>query len=259
MEYKVINENNVRYIILPELEDLGLKHCFTTKDMNMSFINNSSTEEVINDHKIAFEFMNIDPIEVFSSVQKHTNNISIIKDMNQGRKYEIGRVLDNNDGFVTNLKNIALISKYADCTPIILYDPIKKVHANIHSGWKGTLKRIGACGVSAMINNYKSNPKDIIAVLGPNICKDDFEVDIDVKDLFQSEFDFSKDIIFQKDNIKYLIDLHETNKRILLKMGLKEENISIIDISTKSNPMLHSFRRDKHKFGLMGVVTCLNY
>lgn len=257
MDYKIITKNGIRYIVVPKLKDLGLKHCFTTIDINMSFIYNSYPDKVKDNHKEVFNFMDITPKEVFSSIQKHTNHITIIDDINLGQEYEIGRVIENNDGFITNLDNVALISKYADCTPIILYDPIKKVHSNIHSGWKGTLQRIGAVGVSTMVHNYGSNPNDILAILGPNICKDDFEVESDVKDLFQDEFNFHNEVIFQKNDIKYLIDLHQTNKRLLMEVGVKEENITMINLSTKSNPMLHSYRRDKDKFGLMAVVTSL--
>ncbi|HLR20908.1 MAG TPA: peptidoglycan editing factor PgeF [Tissierellaceae bacterium] len=257
MEYKIVKKDNIRYIVIPELESLGLKHCFTTADINMSFFYNSLPEEIISNHKKVLDFMNIQPKEIFSSIQKHTNNVAVIDNINLGKEYEIGKVVENNDGFVTDLDDIALISKYADCTPIILYDPVKKVHSNIHSGWKGTLQKIGAVGVKSMIENYGSNPKDIIAVLGPNIDKNDFEVDKDVKNLFKNEFEFHEEIISKKNNIKFLIDLHKTNKRILMKEGIKEEKISIIDISTMSNPMLHSFRRDKNEFGLMAVVTSL--
>lgn len=257
MDYKIIKKNNIRYIVVPYLQELGLKHCFTTIDINMSFFYNSTSGEVIDNHKKAFDFMDINPKEVFSSIQKHTNNVKIIDNINLGKEYEIGRVIENNDGFITDLDNITLISKYADCTPIILYDPVKKVHGNIHSGWKGTLQEIGAVGVNSMIKNYGSNPKDILAVLGPNICKDDFEVDEDVKDLFEDKFPFHKEIIFKKNEKKSLIDLHETNKRILLEAGIKENNIKIINLSTMSNPMLHSYRRDKKEFGLMAVLTSL--
>lgn len=257
MKYIIESKDNIRYILIPELKSLGLNHCFTTIDLNMSFKHNSTVKEVITAHHNAFDFMGINPKEIFSNIQQHSRNITIIKDLNQGDKYEIGRVIPNNDGLITDLKNIALISKYADCTPIILYDPIKKVHANIHSGWRGTLKKIGSNGVEVMVNNYNSNPKDIIAILGPSIGKDDFEVDIDVKELFKREFEFNREIIFKKGSTKYLIDLKETNKRILIESGIKEENITIIDLSTKSNSMLHSYRRDKEKFGLMGVITSL--
>lgn len=257
MDYKIIQKDNIRYIVIPKLQSLGLKHCFTTIDVNMSFFYSEEPEEIINNHKKAFDFMDIEPKEIFSSIQKHTNNITIVDNIKSGKKYEIGRVIENNDGIITNLNNVALISKYADCTPIILYDPIEKVHVNIHSGWKGTLKRIGAVGVNTMIDNYGSKPENIIAVLGPNISKEDFEVDKDVKDLFEKEFDFHNEIISKKNDIKSLIDLHKTNKNILMDVGVKEENISIIDISTMSDPMLHSYRRDKKDFGLMALITSL--
>lgn len=257
MNYSIEIEDNIRYIVIPELQKLGLNNCFTTIDMDMSLKDNTMIDRVKINHEKIFKFMNIRPKEVFSSIQIHSTNIEEIKDIEHGKKHEIGRIIPDNDGFVTDLKDIVLISKYADCTPIILYDPIKKVHANIHSGWRGTLKKIGSHGVDIMINKYNSNPKDIIAVLGPSIDRDDFEVDIDVKELFEKAFEFNREVIFKKDEIKYLIDLKEINKRILMDSGVKKTNITTIDLSTKSNPMLHSYRRDGDKFGLMAAITSL--
>jgi YfiH family protein len=177
--------------------------------------------------------------------------------MQQGLKNEFGRYFEDTDGLVTDKENIGLITRFADCTPIILYDPINRVHCNVHSGWKGTLQRIASNAIDIMKDRYNCNPLDIISIIGPTIGKDEFEVDEDVKELFHKEFGYLENIIMKKDEIKSLIDLQTINKNILLENGIGEENIIIVDLKTMSNDMLHSFRRDKEGFGLMGVVTIL--
>lgn len=257
MNYRIIAKNNMRYILVPKLEELGLKHCFTTIDMDMGLTTNGSVDSIKENFEFIYRFLGINPEVLFSGFQTHTNNIVVIKDLDQGDDGEFGKVFPETDGLVTDIENIALITRFADCTPIVLFDPVKKVHANIHSGWRGTLQRIGANGVDILVNQYGSNPEDIIAVMGPAIGKDEFEVDIDVMEMFKNEFNFHEEIINKKDDVKYLIDLRTTNTKILLEQGIKEENLIILDLPTMSNPMLHSFRRDKDKYGLMACITYL--
>ena len=257
MDYKIIRQDTIRYIVVPKLTQLGLVHCFTTIDMDMGMKTNPSTDNIEHNFRLIYQALGINPKGLFGGIQTHSKNVETIIDINQGQANQLGRFFPQTDGLVTNLKGIALFTTYADCTPIILFDPVKKVHGNVHSGWKGTLQKIGGQAVEKMNQNYSCNLADIMAIIGPSIGKDDFEVELDVMKQFQDTFDFHKDIIKKKNDIKYLIDIQETNKRILLESGIKEENISVIGLSTKSNPMFHSYRRDGNKFGLMGCITCL--
>ncbi len=257
MDYKIEIKNNIRYITIPKLTELGLKHCFTTSDMDIGLKTNGSVESINENLRLIYDFLEMEPIVLYNGYQTHSGNIAIINDTNQGLESDFGRYFPETDGLVTDKENIALITRFADCTPIILYDPVKKIHANIHSGWKGTLQRIATNGIKTMIENYNSNPSDIMSIIGPSIGKDEFEVDYDVKDLFEKEFGYIKDVITKKDKIKFLIDLQRINRQILIEGGIPEENIISIDLQTMSNEMLHSFRRDKENFGLMGAVTIL--
>ena len=257
MNYKIISVGNKRYITIPRLSQLGLKHCFTTRDMDMGIRTNPSTRDIKNNLKQINQVLEIKPQVLFRGVQTHSNHIANLLDIAGGENSEIGRVFPDTDGFVTQLKDVALLTTYADCTPLILFDPVKKVHGNVHSGWKGTLQKIGKEALKQMVEDYNCNPDHIIAVIGPSIGKDDFEVELDVMEQFRDTFEFHKEIIRQKDQIKYLIDIQECNKRILMESGIKANNIIVVDLSTKSNPMFHSFRRDGDKFGLMGCITCV--
>ncbi len=257
MNYKIHSKNNIRYITIPKLTELGLKHCFTTSDMDIGFTTNGSVESIKANLQSVYDFLNIKPSILYNGFQTHSNNIAIVKNMDQGLEHEFGRYFPETDGLVTALENIALITRFADCTPIILFDPIKKVHANVHSGWKGTLQRIAANAINIMKNEYNCDPGDIISIIGPTIGKDEFEVDIDVKELFEKEFGYLNNIILKKNEIKSLINLQEINKNLLIESGIIEDNITIVDLPTISNEILHSYRRDKKDFGLMGVITTL--
>lgn len=257
MNYKIESKNNIRYITIPKLTDLGLKHCFTTSDMDIGFTTSGSVERVTENLNSVYDFLDIEPSILYNGFQTHTGNIAIVKNMDQGLENEFGRYFPETDGLVTDKENIGLITRFADCTPIILFDPKKKIHANIHSGWKGTLERIAKNGINIMKDVYNCDPMDIISIIGPTIGKDEFEVDEDVKEMFQKEFGYIDNVITKKDKIKSLIDLQEINKTILIEGGIKEENIIIVDLPTMSNEILHSYRRDKKGFGLMGLITIL--
>ena len=257
MNYKIESKNNIRYITIPKLTDLGLKHCFTTSDMDIGYTTNGSVESIKENLNSVYDFLDIKPTILYNGFQTHSGNIAIVRNIDQGLENEFGRYFPETDGLVTDINNIALITRFADCTPIILYDPIKKVHANIHSGWKGTLHRIAANGINIMKDEYNCDLVDIVSIIGPTIGKDEFEVDVDVRDMFSNEFGYMENVIKEKNNIKSLIDLQTINKNILLENGIIKENIIIVDLPTISNEILHSYRRDKNEFGLMGVITIL--
>lgn len=257
MNYKIEIKDNIRYIVVPRLQELGLKHLFTTGDMDIGIVTNTSPANVVKNIGEVLEFLNVKPLEFYSTYQTHSKNIVVIENDNQGEEYEFGRYFPDTDGLITDKPNLATITRFADCTPIVLFDKKKKAFANIHSGWKGTLQRIGENGVNLLIENYKSDPKDIVAVIGPSIGKCDFEVEDDVADQFKEEFGYMENVIKKKDDIKTLIDLQTINKNMLLENGLLIENIEIINLSTVANDFLHSFRRDKGDFGLMGSVAVL--
>lgn len=260
MDYKISSFKGRSFIIVPRLKNLGLKHCFTTSDINLRYGSSDRLNGNPDDFKLICEFLDIDPRQVFFSKQEHSRNFELISEKNirlLGNKYPVGKIIPDNDGFITNLDNIVLVSRNADCTPILLYDPVKGVQANLHSGWAGTLKEISKYAVDSMIKTYNSDPKDIVAVLGPSIGFEDFEVEKDLVDLFFNKFSLIDSYIYQKNDVKYHIDLDKINIRILLNVGLDRDNIINIDLSTMSDPLFHSYRRDKKDFQLMGLVTSL--
>ena len=165
--------------------------------------------------------------------QKHTDNIMIINSKQN---------VKNTDGLITNKKGINLATVNADCILLIFYDPVKKVIANIHSGWRGTLQRISIKTVEMMKKEYECNPKDIICCMSPSIRKCHFEVDKDVYELFRNEFKELNGVI-KRVGKKWHIDTIEINRKILKNIGLIEENIIDSGICSVCNKdMIHSYR-----------------
>lgn len=188
--------------------------------------------------------LDIEYKNLVNTMQNHTDNIKIIK--NKINKDEPDfNIYQETDGLITNCKDIALSTINADCILLIFYDPVKKVIANVHSGWRGTIKRISVKAVKKMQEEYGSKLEDIICCMSPSICKDHFEVDEDVYNLFKNEFNEINeyDKVYEKKNDKWLIDTILINRLMLKRAGLKEENIIDSGICSVCNKdLIHSYR-----------------
>ena len=188
--------------------------------------------------------------------QAHTKNIQRVdKKINVNIPDFNLEQYDLTDGLVTNKKGLTLATTNADCILLLFFDPVKKVIANTHSGWKGTLQRISIETVRKMNQEYNCNPQDIICCICPSIRKCHFEVREDVEQLFHNEFKDLKEleqVIIKKENTdKWLIDTVEINRIILQREGLKEENIIDSGICSVCNSdLIHSYRAEGEEYGL---------
>ncbi|MDR1913462.1 MAG: peptidoglycan editing factor PgeF, partial [Clostridiales bacterium] len=161
------------------------------------------------------------------------------------------------DGLYTNVPNLALATFSADCAPILFLDPVKKVIAAIHSGWRGTAARIAQKLIAALNKEFKSNPADILAGIGPSIGPCCFEVDSPVAEQFS---DWREFIIEGKaqNKEKFNVDLWRINESMLIEAGLKPENIDCAPLCTCCNSDLYfSHRRDKDARGSMASIISL--
>ena len=240
-----IKNGDIEYLQFKRLLEYKdkIQHCYTMKCDN--YLNDDGYN-----YKKLYDCLNLNYNNLVRiQHQIHSNYVEKVDDLN--------KVYTDTDGLVTNLKDVSLSLRFADCTPIYLYDPVKNVIGNIHSGWKGTVQKIAEVGVKKFIEEYNCNPKDIIACIGPAIGKCHFEVDEDVKNIFEKTFfymNITEQIIKKgeiKDNKqKYFIDTNLINRRLLEDMGLKSENIVESNICTVCHSdQLHSYRVDKEKSG----------
>lgn len=250
-------EGNIEYIQFRKLLEYEkyVTHCFTIKPLdfgtNDNFYNNK--EKIENDYKIISEIIGFDEKNIVRPRQTHTNNVAKIID-------ESGIFIDklnDIDGLITDKSNKVLSLTFADCTPIFLFDFNKKVIGNIHSGWKGTLNKIGKIAVEKMIKEYNCEAQNIICCIGPTIRKCHFEVDEDVKNMFYEQYNYTNKIdeIIYKGEVKenkqkYYIDTVDINKLLMKEAGLVDENIIDSGICTVCNSdKIHSYRIDKEKSG----------
>lgn len=258
-----LSNENIVHIVKDEIEFLKFRkldeheeilHAFSLKPLN--FRNRPGIEK---NYKTLFNVLDIPYSSLVKITQSHTDNIIKIDCKENSDSADINLdYLQDVDGSITDKSNIALATTSADCLCVILYDTKNKVVSNIHSGWRGTFKKIVLKAVKKMTNEYGSNPKDIEAYLMPAIRKCHFEVDLDVMELCKNIFEYTgkiDKIISKGRNIegvqKYNIDNILINKLLLEEAGVLEENIFDSGICSVCNSeKVHSRRSDGENFGL---------
>ena len=263
---KVVCKDDLIYIKFPKLISTGkVKHAFSTRhggvsqgdfsSMNLSFNRGDKRESVLENYRILCEAEGINPENLVLSAQTHTNNVITVSTADIGTGITKPSFTDV-DGLITNQKNVALVTQYADCTPLLFCDPVEEVVATSHAGWRGTAKLIGKVTVEKMCSEFGCKPQNIIAAIGPCIGKCCYEVDDPVFNAFKEiSFLDTKDFLTAKSNGRYMLDLVEANRRILINCGIDPENIDCSDICTNCHSNdLHSHRATGGKRGNLAAI-----
>lgn len=278
-----ITKENVQYLQfrkLLEYEDT-ITHAYSIGlDVNFRTSKNQDKKEhelAIKSYKNFCKELKIENKPIIKPIQAHTNNVkTVAQKSGEFASFEIcSKNYEQTDGLVTNKKDLILSTTNADCILMILFDTQKKVIANIHSGWRGTLQRIIVKAIDKMVNEFDCNPKDIICCICPSIRKCHFEVERQVKEEFEKEF---KDLIgknyIEKQNIltvkmeniieetiankKWNIDTVLINKILMQDKGLTPENIIDSEICSVCNSdQIHSYRVEKEKYRLETALISL--
>lgn len=174
--------------------------------------------------------------KIVAPVQKHTANVAVVTDENIDAKFE------NTDGLITNLTRVGLGVVTADCQSVVIVDPVKKVVANLHSGWRGTMQGIVEVGVKKMIEEFGSRPQDFVVYFAPCIHTECFEVDEDLANEFGEKFG-NKYVEKSMKLGKYLVDTVQINVDVLTGFGVLRDNIEIDSNCTKCEAdKFHSYR-----------------
>ncbi len=266
--YKM-NSWDVEYLTFPTLEALNLmEHLVSTRlggvsegelsTMNLSFTRGDRAENVAENYRRIGKILHCSPENMVASHQTHTTNIRRVTSADKGKGITVARDYEDIDGLITNESGIALVTYYADCVPLFFVDPVQKAIGLAHSGWRGTVNRMGRCMINAMKEQFGSNPADIYAAIGPSICQDCYEVSEDVAMAFAAEFPeedsrvsmrrfvgnampceqegMNTDIVLPgKAPGKYQLNLWRANERIMLESGILKEHIAVTDICTCCN------------------------
>lgn len=220
--------------------------------MNLSFSRGDDPEHVMENYRRFAAALGSTPERIVCTQQTHTTNVRIVTKEDAGCGVTKERGYTDVDGLITNEPGILLASFYADCVPLIFADPVKKVVATSHSGWRGTVAGMGRVTIQKMQEEFGCDPADIRACVGPSICQDCYEVSEDVIRQFRNAFpeEVWSELFYRKENGKYQLNLWKANEWILRDAGIKEEHLQVGNLCTCCNPeKLFSHRASKGQRG----------
>lgn len=253
-------------LVYPLLEETGMvKHCFTTREggvsedifasLNLSFTRGDKKEAVEENFRRVAKALGTEYENFVFTDQTHTTNVRKVTRADAGKGIVRERDYTDVDGLITNEPGLVLSTFYADCVPLYFVDPVHKAIGLSHSGWRGTVGRMGKATLEAMNREYGTNPKDVICAIGPSICQSCYEVSEDVAVEFKEEFQgHEAEILIDKGNGKYQLDLWKANEIVLTEAGVLREHLAVTNICTCCNPkLLFSHRASHGKRGNLGA------
>lgn len=270
--------NGIGYLSYHALSDIPfIRHAFSTKigeasrsahNMDLSF-DHGEKDLITENYHLFCDAAGFDYDSLVASSQDHHTFVRVCTEQEKGIGIYRDKDIESVDGLVTNVRGVTLVTYYADCTPLFFVDVKQKAIGLAHGGWRGTVAGIAAEVVRKMEENYGTDPKDLICCIGPNIGKCCYEVDKPVADQFYAleKAPFAKesfalirpaDFVFPKDGEKFMIDLKEANRQILVSVGVKPENITLSDLCTQCHSdFLWSHRATRGDRGTMSAFMCL--
>lgn len=256
----------IPFLQFPALSATGMvKHCFTTRaggvskgifsSLNLSFTRGDDPEAVQENYRRVAQALNVDYERIVCSDQTHTTNVRVVTEADAGKGVIRPKDYTDVDGMITNVPGLTLGTFYADCVPLYFVDPIHRAIGLSHSGWRGTVARMGRETLRRMREEYNTEPQDVLCAIGPSICQDCYEVSEDVAEEFRKEFiGHEQEILINKGKGKYQLDLWKANEIVLLEAGIRREHLSVTDICTCCNPdQLFSHRASHGKRGNLGA------
>lgn len=264
-------DGDLEYLTFPLLQNIeGISHLFTTRkggvskgffaSMNLSFQRGDEDSCVRENFRRIAVTLHTTPDRMVCARQTHTTNIRIVTEADCGKGVTKLADYDDVDGLITSEPGIVLCTSFADCVPLYFVDPVKRVIGLAHSGWKGTVNRIGEHMVHTMENRFDCDPSHLLAVIGPSICVDCYEVGEDVAKEFRRAF-LDPEILHKgRTEGKYQLDLWRANKQILMDSGITEDHLEITDVCTCCNPeLLFSHRASHGKRGNLGAFLSITH
>lgn len=264
-----VNDNGLSYLKIDKFLEYGIKAYFTSRiggvsnrsysTLNMALHTNDSREKVLTNRQLLADSIGVNPEDFVAGEQVHGSNAYIVKKKDIGKgAVNYGESISGTDALITTEQGIPLISFYADCVPLFFADPVQRVVALAHAGWKGTVKQIARNTIMMMKASFNVQVKDILAAVGPSISKDFYEVDDYIINLFRASYHKLNDFVVDKGRGTYLLDLKLANIIEIQKLGIPTEHILSSDFCTfRDNKYFYSYRKEQGETGRMASIIYL--
>lgn len=255
---------DVPYLTYNKLNEIPfILHAFSTRlggvsegdfaSMNLCFNRGDSDKDVTENYHRICDSVGFDFSTLTASVQIHEANVRRVSSLNRGVGIYKPQDETSVDALITNDRQVTLVTYYADCTPIFFVDTVNKAIGLAHAGWRGTVLDIAGNVVRSMTAEFGTVPEELICAVGPVIGKCCYEVSEECKSEFSKLFSPDSGVITPAETCgKYMIDLALANKLLLIRSGVKKDNIVLSDLCTRCNSdLLWSHRATGGKRGGM--------
>lgn len=266
-DMRLVEKDGVPYFVFRNLEDTKLvRHGFSTRmggvseghlaSMNLSFTRGDEPEHVRENFRRIAAAIGFEPESLVLSQQTHTTNVRLVTEEDRGKGFTKPLDYEDVDGLITNVPGLTLATFYADCVPLFFVDPVHRAIGLSHSGWKGTVQRMGAVTIQRMAEAFDTRPEHLRVAIGPSICQDCYEVSEDVALEFKREFwkDADEQLIYRKKDGKYQLNLWRANEIVLLEAGILPKHLAITNVCTCCNPdLMFSHRASEGRRGNLGA------
>lgn len=285
------NKNKeMAYFTFAGLEQTGIvEHFFSTRyggvssdylySLNFSYSQGDNKENVDENYRRAAAHLGMTSSDIVCSQQTHTTNVRKVTAADKGKGVVCERDYTDVDGMITNEKGIILATFYADCVPLFIVDPVNRAIGLSHSGWRGTVGKMGKVTLDQMRAEYGTKPEEVRVAIAPSICQGCYEVSEDVALAFGEAFaqedakaeaylvrykqeytqkEIKDCLMYRKENGKYQLNLWYANYRVFRDAGVPDENIEVTDVCTCCNhKLMFSHRASRGKRGNLGAFMML--
>ena len=262
----ITGKNNIWWGEFPLLSQAGFTNACSCRlhgdsdivsgTLNLALHVGDTCEKVLSNRKNFAEALGVEAARLTTCAQVHGSKVTVVTQELVGKGAEaFADTIQETDALVTALPDVPLLLFYADCTPVLLADPVTGIIGLAHAGWRGTVAKIARKTVEAMVQEFGCRPENLLGAIGPAIGACCYEVDDFVRNQASGYEQF-----FAPEEAKpgkYMLDLWALNRYQLLESGLKPENIAVAGVCTAHNHELFcSYRAEQGKTGRMGVCLC---
>lgn len=251
----------LRYYTFESLEDDHLIQAVFTRagglspapweSLNLGSTVGDDPDRVLGNRQRAFQAMGRPPETIFDAWLVHSANVVCAE-----APRDLTRLPDKADAILTDRSTVTLFMRFADCVPVLLYDPHRKVVGIVHAGWIGTVRKVVASAVEAMHDRYGSNPLDIRAAIGPSIAAHHYPVGPEVVQQVHQSFGMDAPALLPGSNGGVQFDLWAANRLILEQCGIRQIEISGLCTACYLGDW-YSHRGEHGKTGRFGVLLAL--
>lgn len=219
--------------------------------LNLGSTVGDDLERVRENSRLALAALERDPASVFDVWQVHGVEVVIAEAPRSPESPHMQA-----DAILTDRPGLTLMMRFADCVPIMLHDPVRKVAGIAHAGWMGTVRGTVCFAVEAMQKHYGSSPNDIQAAIGPSIGPDHYEVGPDVVIQVQQAFGSDASSLLSASAGPMKFDLWAANRLLLEQVGVRHVEVAGVCTACHTEDW-YSHRAEKGRTGRFGAIIAL--